>query len=247
MRRDSPSQLGRGLTGLAEGDPARRPPLAKRTGEWIPTRIRADLATPVLLLNSESETLEYAPVRQPDTDRFRYWEIAGAAHVQYPTRKPLAEKARRDGVAPTGPTANTAAPDPNSMSHVMWMFALDAATAHVNRWIEGGPPPPAQPLIEVAGQPLQIVRDADGLARGGVRLPDVEVPVALNDGSSLFGRHKPFPAAELRRRYPTHAGYVAKVAAATQAAVQAGVLLPRDAKAYVDAAQAADIPPAEAG
>jgi FdhD protein len=40
-----------------------------------------DLATPVLALNTETEALYYYPLRQPDTPRFIYWEIAGASHA----------------------------------------------------------------------------------------------------------------------------------------------------------------------
>lgn len=58
----------------------------------------------------------------------------------------------------------------------------DAAIVHVQRWIEGGAPPPKQPLIAVAGNPPAIVRDSHGIAKGGVRLPDVEVPMSCNTG-----------------------------------------------------------------
>jgi Alpha/beta hydrolase domain/alpha/beta hydrolase fold len=44
-------------------------------------RIRDDLGIPVLHVSTETEADALYPVRQPDTDTFRTWEIAGAAHA----------------------------------------------------------------------------------------------------------------------------------------------------------------------
>ena len=44
-------------------------------------RIRDDLDVPVMVVNSELEAIACYPVRQPNTDRFRYWEAAGTCHV----------------------------------------------------------------------------------------------------------------------------------------------------------------------
>jgi hypothetical protein len=54
----------------------------------------------------------------------------------------------------------------------------DAALHHMQGWLSGGPPPPAQPRIEFAGDPPEIVRDEHGIARGGIWLPQVEVRIA---------------------------------------------------------------------
>jgi Alpha/beta hydrolase domain len=69
--------------------------------------------------------------------------------------------------------------------------------------------------------PATITRDVDGIAGGGIRLPDVEVPVALNDGSNspksltnplsgfcvLWGTHRDFTQAQLDARYHSTADY----------------------------------------
>ena len=39
-----------------------------------------DVGVPVFVVNSESESLSHFPVRQPDTDTYRFWEFAGHAH-----------------------------------------------------------------------------------------------------------------------------------------------------------------------
>ena len=77
---------------------------------------------------------------------------------------------------------------------------------HMQSWVSGGPPPPVQPRIEFAGDPPEVVRDEHRIARGGIRLPQVDVPVAHNgaitDAASgygfLAGSHEPFPPEEVR-------------------------------------------------
>jgi hypothetical protein len=69
--------------------------------------------------------------------------------------------------------------------------------------------------------PATMVRDPDGIAAGGIRLPDVEVPVALNDGINapnsltnplsgfcvLWGTHRDFTRAQLEAHYRGNADY----------------------------------------
>ena len=44
-------------------------------------RLRDDIDARAFVLNSETEAAWYHPVRQPDNDTFRLWEVAGAAHI----------------------------------------------------------------------------------------------------------------------------------------------------------------------
>lgn len=206
------------------------------------TRVRDDLQVPVMLVNSESETLGCFPCRQPDTDKFRFWEVAGSSHGPQGMTELMELKTKRDGVfvnqfGDTRPSV------------VMWSLAADAAIVHVKRWIEGGTPPPMQPTIDVSGNPPVIERDAHGIANGGVRLPDVEVPTSCNTGyntgaglETLVGSTKPFPAVELKKLYPTHDAYVAKVIAAAKAAREAGVILPHTERDYIEKAKASAVP-----
>ena len=205
------------------------------------TRIRDDLKVPVMLVNSESETMGCLPCRQPDTDRFRYWEVAGSSHGPQGMTELMEQKTKRDGVF-----AN-----PFEGAHpsiVMWSPAADAAFVHVKRWIEGGAPPPKQPLITVSGDPPTIERDAHGIAKGGVRLPDVEVPVSSNSGynagaglEALVGSTQPFPQEEIKRLYPTHETYVARVTAAANAAREAGVILSHAESDYIQKSKASSV------
>lgn len=76
-----------------------------------------------------------------------------------------------------------------------------------------------------------VLRDDLGIIRGGIRLAEVDAPVALESGElcGLGGTHVPFDTATLTRLYPSHDAYVAKVTTASQAAVKAGFLLKADA------------------
>ncbi len=213
---------------------------ARREAMGGPVRIREDLDIPVMIVASEQEALPYAPVRQPDTDRFRHWEIAGASHFPEPMLASVNDIAKRD----FGEALNLASA--GLPSRVGWVDVLDAATQHVDRWIKTGAPPPTQPPIELAGTPPQILRDENGIAKGGVRKPDVEVPIASNSGvanNGLLGHCEPFGAKKLRALYPTHKVYVDKVTAAARAAGAAGIILPRTVEQYIAEATAADIPP----
>lgn len=206
------------------------------------TKIRDDLKVPVMLVNSESETMGCFPCRQPDTDGFRFWEVAGSSHGPQGMQELMEQKTRRDGVFIN--RFEEARP-----STVMWSPVAEAAIAHVKRWIEGGAPPPRQPLIAVSGNPPAIERDEHGIAKGGVRLPDVEVPTGCNTGynagaglEALLGSAQPFPSAELKKLYPSHDAYVAKVTAAAKAAREAGVILPHAESDYIQKAKASAVP-----
>jgi hypothetical protein len=210
------------------------------------TRIRDDLKIPVMFVNSECETLIYVRSRQPDTALFRMWEVAGASHGPRAQVDAAMAKAARD----FGPAASNAA-SPLSVSGmistVMWSPVADAAIVHVSHWIRGGvAPPQQQPILVEDGK---IARDRYGNAKGGVRLPDVEVPTAAYDGggygpgtSGLYGRSKPFSAEELKQLYPTHEDYVAKITAAARAAKKAGVIRADREQSYIEQGRAASVP-----
>jgi hypothetical protein len=83
-----------------------------------------------------------------------------------------------------------------------------------------------------------IERDEHGNARGGIRLPQLEAPVATLSGEpgggpgfcSLFGFTTAFDAARLSSLYPTHQDYVNAFSKAADKLQREGFLLPADAK-----------------
>ena len=58
--------------------------------------IRDDLDVPVMIVNSELEAIACHPVRQPDTDRFRWWESAGTCHVSEQGQRARSPKYQRE-------------------------------------------------------------------------------------------------------------------------------------------------------
>jgi hypothetical protein len=144
----------------------------------------------------------------------------------------IAPTMARDGVGAVG--ANS---DLTVLSPVAWAPVLDSAISHVHHWIDGGPPPPAQPRIAVSdSDPPHVVRDTDGNAIGGVRVPEMDAPRARHMAAmqetkgGLMGEWFPFDAEVLQARYPEHDSYLEAYEAAAHAAVRTGVLRPRDAE-----------------
>ena len=176
---------------------------------------------PVLVLNSESETLHNVPVRQPDSPTFRFWEIAGAGHIgEVPDMTPLLV---REGM-PVFPPAS----DANTID---WRWVRSAALEHLVRWAGGGAPPPSFPPID-ASRDAGIHRDETGNATGGIRIPELEAPVAAYAGTrpgnplaALIGQTVPYPAERLASLYPDADAYLRAWDAAVDRAREAGLVL----------------------
>jgi Alpha/beta hydrolase domain len=216
-----------------------RPTAGDRNARPLPrgqSLIRDDLDVPSMIVNTELEAIACFKVRQPDTPRFRTWEAAALTHVSFQAQTMRNEKFKRDfGVAPPAPSQAT--------NRIYLQPYYDAALHHMNRWVAGGAPPPSQPLIAFTAEGA-VIRDANGIAKGGVRLPQAAAPVATNSSipvtddfaGRLRGSNKPFDPAKLDALYGDEAGYLARFQSAADAAVSAGVMLPRDVAAAVDEA-----------
>jgi hypothetical protein len=210
--------------------------------------IRTDLTSPVLVLQSETDVIALGSLaaRQPDTDRFRLWEIAGAAHAD--TYVLGASLRHTDGTSaeqlaqfcaptnrPMGPFLRTGAPINSGIHH---HYVAQAAIACLDRWVRTGVAPPSAPVLEVTGDPPALLTDELGIACGGIRTGQVDVPCAVLSGigqtgpafTVLFGTTRPFDAATLHRLYPGgRQDYAERFAAATEDVVRAGFLLAEDA------------------
>jgi hypothetical protein len=131
-------------------------------------------------------------------------------------------------------------------------WVIDAAVAALNRWVRTGTAPPhGARLAMTAGAHPSVRRDRFGNAVGGIRTPQLDVPVASVSGTAvagqsetcnLFGSTVPFDRAVLTSLYPTHADYVSKFDQATRRAVAAGFILPADASELEAAASASSVP-----
>ncbi len=190
--------------------------------------LRDDLGVPVFVVNSELEAISCYRVRQPDTDTFRYWESAGTCHVSAQGQRDRQGKLVRDEVR--------VLPLAQGINRMPMIPLYDAAFHHMHRWLTTGTPPPVQPKVEFAGEPAQVVRDEHGIARGGIRLPQADVPLAQNSAipltadifAFLGGSSHAFPREKVHALYGDKAAFLEKFEAAAEGAVAAGVLLRRD-------------------
>ena len=242
------------LIGSRSGSAA---PLSGWDGQIRPgpgdVRIRTDLGAPVLTVQTETDVtgvLAGVTARQPDSDRFRWWEIAGASHADtYVLGASFSDSGHLDPAELARLTAPTATPlglpCPELInSGLQHHYVGQAAVRHLDRWARGGPPPPSAPLLETAADdPMRLVTDDSGIARGGIRTGWVDVPVAALSGlapdgasgfATILGTTRVFDETELARRYPGgQAEYAAAFRAATSRAVADRFVLAEDADEMV--------------
>jgi hypothetical protein len=203
-----------------------------------PTIFRTDQDAPVLDIQTETDVVSilnsYA-ARQPDSTRFRLWEVAGTAHAD------------KHLLGASATSINCGVPINNGPMHIVAKAALRA----LSTWLSAGTAPVIAPRIDVMpGASPKVVRNADGIALGGIRTPPVDVPVAALSGVPgpnpsticiLLGSTKPFSSARLAQLYPSRADYTSRFDADADATIKAGFALPQDRAALIGFAQPADI------
>jgi hypothetical protein len=199
---------------------------------------RTDQDTPILDIQTETDVasiLNSYAARQPDSNRFRLWEVAGTAHADAHL---LGSSAK---------SIDCGVPINNGPMHIVAKAALRALTL----WLTTGTVPVTAPRIEVMpGATPQIVRNADGIALGGIRTPPTDVPVAALSGVPgpnpsticlLLGSTKPFSTAQIAQLYPSSAKYLQRYAADALATIQAGFALPQDRAALLGFAEPSQV------
>ena len=210
-------------------------------------KIRTDLDVKVWKMLSETDVRGPA-ARQDDTGMFRTWEVAGTSHVDSESIRHFTAIAKLNATeAANGAAAGQC--DKPPYSQVPFRYVFDSAYDHMVRWIKDGTPPPSAPAIEFSSAtPPAIVRDANGIAQGGIRLAEEAVPTGVNTGQNtgagfcrLYGSHVDFDKEKLATLYPSHKDYVAKVKEATEKNLKAGYILKPDADATIAAAEHSDV------
>ncbi|HET6952657.1 MAG TPA: alpha/beta hydrolase domain-containing protein [Acidimicrobiales bacterium] len=208
---------------------------------------------PVIELLSEGEAETNRSSRRPDSDepgdRYRLYEVPGACHMSPGERGTLGRL-----------------PDPVEEPSDFPLYALaGAALANLRAWAVDGVAPPRAPRIELlddrdagphgaAPEALPPARDEHGNARGGVRTPHLDVPVATYSPRStlavddarvgppgrrpvalgeLIGSMRRFPPDRLRALYGTPERYLADYRAGVDALVANRWVLPPDAEQMV--------------
>jgi Alpha/beta hydrolase domain len=222
-------------------------------------RFRPDLRVPLVTIITETDLFGgprrgYYAARQPDSQRLRVWEIAGTAHADNYTIQvaPIdtGSESLTDIVAAYAPTNMLMG---QQLDHCINFapqhhYVLQAALSQLCHWVRTGRPAPGAAPIELGdAEPPQPVLDANGLARGGVRTPWADVPIARTSGTgseestmaSIFGSGELFDTATVCRLYPGGvADYLERFTVALDSAIQSGFILAADREEILQLATA---------
>ncbi len=187
-------------------------------------------------------------IRQDESDHFRRWEIAGAAHMGFDVVQAAAPLQVRDGL----PVVANLTCDQPPFSRIPMHFVIAAVFDSVAEWVKRGVEPPHGADIAVVslGEQISILaRDSFGNALGGIRLSQHAVPTATNTGLNYpaltgcrtFGSYVPFDPATLDALYPDHQTYLELVIAATHENQNQGFIDGADAAATIREAAESEI------
>ena len=220
--------------------------------------LREDSATKAISVASEiGITLPGGGVPTPDSENYRRWEIAGAAHLSEPEITSVIDPLiLRDGLL-KGPDSN---PTPLTglirgcsgaplWSKVPNAYVVSAALDSVNKWVADGTAAPTAPRLELgttADGQATYAKSSDGSTLGGIRLADYLYGDYISTGGGnqgpgfcgLTGTHTELTDEQLAVRYPDVDSYIRDASALTEANVENGFILPDAAekeRALVDA------------
>ncbi|OBH09724.1 alpha/beta hydrolase domain-containing protein [Mycobacterium sp. E1747] len=223
--------------------------LESSPGSQQAVKFRPDLRVPLLTVITETDLFGHVPLgyysaRQPDNDSLWVWEIPGAAHADNYT---IQVAPIDSGSAPLADVVAAYAPTNMLMGQQLdhyinfgpqHHYVLQAALAALDGWVRtGNAPPSAAPIAMREAESPQLVLDANGLARGGIRSPWVDVPIARTSGlttdenlmATIFGSGEPFDSDTVRRLYPGgKTEYLQRFTGALDAAIDSGFILPAD-------------------
>jgi Alpha/beta hydrolase domain len=178
-----------------------------------------------------------AAAQQPNTSRIRTWEVAGTSHSgAYVTEPPTTGL---EGCAP-GPNLGTEHP------------VVQAAFAAFANWVALGTPPPAPTPFKLESTTTPtLALDDHGNVIGGVRTPNVVVPVSTLTGiptqgaglqCSLFGSISPFSSTALVQLYGTKKHYIDRYQQDLTKVIAEGYILPTDRAAILAQAEQVRFP-----
>jgi hypothetical protein len=197
-----------------------------------PTIIRTDTDVPVLVFQAEGDVASFlgsVDARQPDSELFRLWELAGSPHADL----------NLVGEA-TAELLDCGVPINDGPMNIVGKAAL----RHLIDWVVDGTPPPEAPRLEVTeGDEPEIQRDEDGIALGGIRTPPVDVPVKVLSAESgpsgeticiAVGSAIPLSPERLAELYPSPQDYEEQFDAAVEDVLAAGFVL-EDDRAAIEA------------
>jgi Alpha/beta hydrolase domain len=208
----------------------------------------SNVGVPIIHIMSQSDYLFGIDARRPDSDapadRFRHYEMAGAAHA---TPDELNFAAAPADITKAGVPVPPMSCDQGPRSRFPSRIFFDAALRNLDWWVRYGVKPPhADPIAVQNGAG---VLDEFGNVVGGLRSPYVDVPTSTWFGNStgasfciIAGHEVPLDAATVQRLYPTHGAYVRAVARDTAKLVAGRYITAYDGLDLIREAAQADVP-----
>jgi hypothetical protein len=216
---------------------------------------------PFISLTSEESS---QPITTTAGRNFRAWMVAGTSHGdrwEYAyavspgtsfdgTSSPVVGDYGQADLKPS-----VCAPTGNQFPR---RYAVDAVLVALDRWLRTGKPASVAPPLEFAldtrtvARPVAeasvvfaggatIQRDTWGNAKGGLRLPPIDVPIASYSGTDcgLLGSTVPFPVTLRRQLYGNRQTYLAALQRACDRARARGFLTNGDARDLMRRARSA--------
>jgi hypothetical protein len=202
-----------------------------------------DVPVPAIRFQTETEILNFfrahtgrqVETGEPNGPKIRTYEMAGGVHVDLQLETTGLLIRERDMGFSNEPAVCPLPVIPISTSYIM-----SALLRAIETWIRDGIEPPPSSLIELEpnqNMQLVVVFDENGNATGGLRSPQIEVPLgqyianpfALRNDCFLNGGFIAFDEERFRQLYPTDHDYLLAVDREISRAVADGILLAEDA------------------
>jgi hypothetical protein len=208
------------------GGPGRISRCSAAPGKGDPRQTIKNAGAPVIGVLSQGEVVDSQPFLRADSDdaadRFRIYEIAGAAHIDAAPYIALPTVADQNAAGaaqgtPEWPFNARCTPEIPLQQLPLQSYVLNGAFANLDTWVRKGTAPPHAERITVKDGKVALDEYGNGL--GGVRSPYVDVPTATyfttapGPGTCReLGYDVKFDWARLDAVYGGYKDYAAKVA-----------------------------------
>ncbi|HEV3333689.1 MAG TPA: alpha/beta hydrolase domain-containing protein [Bryobacteraceae bacterium] len=227
------------------GGPSRISRCAPAPGRGDPRQMIKNVGVPVIAVVPQGEVAEAAAIRRADSDepndRFRWYEIAGVAHIDNApyVALPSFDDQAKTGAMPQGtpswPFNVRCEPEIPLEEHPLLTYVFDAAFANLDLWLTKGIAPPRADRIELTDGKVALDKFGNGI--GGVRSFDVDVPVATYYTTTAgpgtcreLGHEDRFDWAAMESVYGSYKNYASKVSQSVDRMVKERWLTEADAR-----------------
>jgi hypothetical protein len=213
------------------------------------------LPVPIIRIMTQSDFNTYGGLntRRDDSDSedspFRLYEVAGASHVNAspvvagakpPAPETLADPANLGPPRLLEGRCKKSFPADSGPNDVALDYVMVGVFENMYAWVRTGLKPPHAPRLETNSDG-SAATDSSGNVLGGLRLPEIAVPVAtygVGSGECFFyGYRVPYSADHIKKLYGSRAQYLMEVSAKAQSLVEQHWLRAQEAAAIVEAAK----------